>query len=141
MYSGASQAALVVKNLPANAGDIRDLGLIPGSGRSPGVRHGNPLHAEVLDLGRDCRKWEGRLTGLILVCLREGEPPAWGWSPTDFVAGKQACEARQVENSGLPNDQERVILSASLKSPHLIRLLPLASWMGLCTTMRLQLCA
>ena len=36
--------ALVVKNLPANAGDIRDVGLIPGSGRSPGGGHGNPLH-------------------------------------------------------------------------------------------------
>ena len=33
---GASQVALVVKNLPANAGDIRDVGSIPGSGRSPG---------------------------------------------------------------------------------------------------------
>ena len=39
---GASQMALVVKNPPANAGDIRDLGLIPGSGRSPGGGHGNP---------------------------------------------------------------------------------------------------
>ena len=35
--------ALVVKNLPANAGDIRDVGLIHGSGRFPGGRHGNPL--------------------------------------------------------------------------------------------------
>ena len=32
---------LMVKNLPANAGDIRDLGLISGSGRSPGGGHGN----------------------------------------------------------------------------------------------------
>ena len=40
---GASQVALVVKNLPANAGDIRDMGLIPGSGRSPGGGHSNPL--------------------------------------------------------------------------------------------------
>jgi len=39
----ASQVALVVKNLPASAGDIRDKGLIPGSGRSPGGGHGNPL--------------------------------------------------------------------------------------------------
>ena len=31
-----SQVALVVKNPPANAGDIRDVGLIPGSGRYPG---------------------------------------------------------------------------------------------------------
>ena len=39
----ASQVALVVKNLPANAGDIRDAGVNPGSGRSPGGGHGNPL--------------------------------------------------------------------------------------------------
>ena len=37
------QVALVVKNLPANAGDIRDEGWIPGSGRSPGEGNGNPL--------------------------------------------------------------------------------------------------
>ena len=35
--------ALVVKNLPANAGDIRDTGSIPGSERSPGEGNGNPL--------------------------------------------------------------------------------------------------
>ena len=34
---------LGVKNLPDNAGDIRDVGLIPGSGRSPGEGNGNPL--------------------------------------------------------------------------------------------------
>ena len=33
----------MVKNLPANAGDLRDMGLILGSGRSPGGGHGNPL--------------------------------------------------------------------------------------------------
>ena len=33
----------MVKNPPANAGDIRDMGLIPGLGRSPGGGHGNPL--------------------------------------------------------------------------------------------------
>ena len=33
----------MVKNLPANAEDVRDRGLIPGSGRSPGGRHRNPL--------------------------------------------------------------------------------------------------
>ena len=35
--------ALVVKNLPANAGAVKDTGLIPRSGRSPGGGHGNPL--------------------------------------------------------------------------------------------------
>ena len=39
---------LVIKNLPANAGDIRDAGSIPGSGRSPGGGHGNPLQYSFL---------------------------------------------------------------------------------------------
>ena len=38
----ASQVVLVVKNPPADAGDVRDVSSIPGSGRSPGGRHGNP---------------------------------------------------------------------------------------------------
>ena len=40
---------LVVKNMPANAGDIRDMGLIPESGRSPGEGHGNPLQYSHLE--------------------------------------------------------------------------------------------
>ena len=38
-----SQVALVVKNLPANAGDVRDVGSVPGSEKSPGGGNGNPL--------------------------------------------------------------------------------------------------
>ena len=48
--SWTSQAALVVKSLPANAGDIRDVGSIPGSGRSPGGGHGNPLQYSCLEI-------------------------------------------------------------------------------------------
>ena len=50
--------ALVVKKLPANAGGIRDAGLTPGLGRSPGGGHSNPLQHSCLknamdrDLGR-----------------------------------------------------------------------------------------
>ena len=39
----ASLVAQMVKNLPANAGDMGDAGSIPGSGRSPGGGNGNPL--------------------------------------------------------------------------------------------------
>ena len=39
----------MVKNPPANAGDLRDTGLIPGSGRSPGGGHGNPLQYSCLE--------------------------------------------------------------------------------------------
>ena len=48
---------LVVKNLPANAGDIRDLGLIPGSGRSPGGGRGNPLEYSCLENLMDRGAW------------------------------------------------------------------------------------
>ena len=44
-----SQVALVVKNLPANAGNITDTGLIPGLGRCPGEWYGNPLQYSFLE--------------------------------------------------------------------------------------------
>ena len=47
--SGAFQMALEVKNLPANARDVRDVGLIPGLGRSPGGGHGNSLQYSCLE--------------------------------------------------------------------------------------------
>ena len=40
--------SLEVKNLPANAGDVRDLGSIPGTGRFPGEGHGNPVQYSCL---------------------------------------------------------------------------------------------
>ena len=46
---GAFQVAIVVKNPPANARDIRDIGLIPGSGRSSGLGNGNPLQYYCLE--------------------------------------------------------------------------------------------
>ena len=45
----ASQVALVLKNPPANVGDIRDAGSIPGSGISPGGGHSNPLQYSCLE--------------------------------------------------------------------------------------------
>ena len=57
-YEWASEVVLVVKNPAANAGDVRDAGLIPESGRSPGGRHGNSLHIlawripQIEELGR-----------------------------------------------------------------------------------------
>ena len=56
-YVQASQVVLVVKNLPANAGNVRDAGLIPGSGRSPGGGHGNPFQYSCLENPRDRGAW------------------------------------------------------------------------------------
>ena len=53
----ASQVALVVKNPPANAGDRRDAGSIPGSGRSPGEGNGNPLWYPCLENPMDRGAW------------------------------------------------------------------------------------
>ena len=45
------------KNLPANAGDIKDTGSIPGSGRSPEGGHGNPLQYSCLENPMDRGAW------------------------------------------------------------------------------------
>ena len=55
--AGASQVALTIKNMPANAGDIRDLGSIPGSGKSPGGGHSNPLQYSCLENPMDRGAW------------------------------------------------------------------------------------
>ena len=47
----------MVKNLPANAGDVRDVGSIPASGRSPGEAHGNPLQYSFLENPIDRGAW------------------------------------------------------------------------------------
>ena len=54
----AVQVGLSVKNLPARAGEVRVLGSIPGSGRSPGGGHGNPLQYSCLKnpMGRGARQ-------------------------------------------------------------------------------------
>ena len=51
----------MVKNPPANALDIRDLGSIPGSGRSPGEGSGNPLHYSCLGNPMDRGAWQVRV--------------------------------------------------------------------------------
>ena len=62
--SGASQVALMVKNLPANAGDIRDAGLIPGLSRSSGEGHGNPLQYSCLENPKDRGAWRATVHGV-----------------------------------------------------------------------------
>ena len=51
--------ALVVKNAPANAGDVKDMSSIPGSGRSPGGGHSNALQYSCLENPMDRGVWWG----------------------------------------------------------------------------------
>ena len=54
----------MVKNAPANAGDIRDEGLIPGLGRSPEGGHGNPLQYSCLENPKERGAWQANVHGV-----------------------------------------------------------------------------
>ena len=56
--------ALVVKNPPANEGDTGDVGLIPGSGRSPGGANSNPLQYSCLENPMDRGAWWATVHGV-----------------------------------------------------------------------------
>ena len=64
----------MVKNSPANAGDVRDVGLIPGLGRSPGGGHGGPLYSYLKnsrDRGAWSAKWLAYTPGQVTFRLPE----------------------------------------------------------------------
>ena len=54
----------MVKNLPADAGDIRDVSSAPGSGRSPGGEPGNPLQYSCLENPTDREAWQATVHGI-----------------------------------------------------------------------------
>ena len=57
------QVAVAVKNPPANAGDAKDTGSIPGSGRSPGGGDGSPLQCACLENPMDRGAWRAAVHG------------------------------------------------------------------------------
>ena len=61
----------VVKKLPVNAGDLRDMNLIPGSGRSPGEGHGNPLQYSCLENPMDRGVWQATAHGAAELDMTE----------------------------------------------------------------------
>ena len=62
--TGAFQVAPVVKNLPANAGDVRDAGSTPGSRRFPGGGYSNPLQCSFLENLIDREAWQATVHGV-----------------------------------------------------------------------------
>ena len=62
------QAALVIKNTPANARDVRNLGSLPGSGRSPGGGLGNSLQYSCLENLIDREAWPATLVHRVAKC-------------------------------------------------------------------------
>ena len=61
----ASQVALLVKNLPANAGDLRDSGSVPELGSSPGGKHSNPLQYSCLENLTGRGAWRAIVQGFV----------------------------------------------------------------------------
>ena len=78
----------MIKNLLTNAGDIRETGLIPGVGRSPGVGNGNPLQYSFLENPVDRGAW----------CHKESDI-AWP-SSTKVYRGKWQPELKINESEG-----------------------------------------
>ena len=67
----ASQVVLVVKNSPANAGDLRDAGSIPGSERFPGEGNGNPLQYSCLEKSIDRGAWQATVHAVAQLDMTE----------------------------------------------------------------------
>ena len=61
---GTSDTALVVKNVPANAADIRHVGSIPDLGRYPGGGNGNPVQYSCLENPMDREAWWATVHGV-----------------------------------------------------------------------------
>ena len=99
-----SQVALVVKNLPANAGDTRDTGLIPGSARYPGGGLGNPLQYSCLENAMDRRAWRARVHRVLQTRLKQ--------------LSMQACTHAKLESYRLKTRQRKEPRSWPLGSLH-----------------------
>ena len=61
----------MIRNMPANAGDAKDKGSIPGSGRSHGGGHGNPLQYSYLENPMDREAWWATVHGVTELDMAE----------------------------------------------------------------------
>jgi len=85
------QVALVIKNLPASAGDRSDVGSIAGSGRSPGVGNGNPLKYSHLQNSHGQRSWWATVH-------RVAKSQTWlKWLSTHITMSKLSSHRRQYK--------------------------------------------
>ena len=96
--AGASQVVLAVKNPPADAGDVRDAGLIPGSGRDPGGVCGNPLQYSCLENPMDRGVWRATVHGVAKSRTRLKQLSTGGQSASETVKwdDKHVCRGEKV---------------------------------------------
>ena len=94
--------ALVVKNLPANAGDVKDSGSIPGPGRSPGERNGNPLSYSSLENPKNRGAWQATVHSV-------SESDTTGWLSTHSL---KSLRGRLMLGSGRTQSPKDSCLSS-----------------------------
>ena len=104
--------ALVVKNLPANEGDVRDTGLIPRSGRSPGGGHGNPLQYSCLGNHTDKEACQATVNGATMsqTRLNRLSTCAGTQAPKKCLLGEQL----NGDSPMVPGSQQRPVLVLKL---------------------------
>ena len=93
----ASQAVLVVKNPPDNAGDRRDAGLIPGLGKFPGEGHGYPLQYSCLESPRDRGGWQATVHGVAELDTAEAT-----WRTCTHRVGSLQSLREDLSHTSLP---------------------------------------
>ena len=89
---GVAQVVLVVKNLSAHAGDVREVGLIPGSERYPGAGNGNTLQYSCLENSKDRGAWWATV---------HRATKSWTWLTEHLI--KVTLALREVLRSGSAN--------------------------------------
>ena len=103
----ASQVVLVVKYPPANAGDIRDVGSIPGLGRSSGGGHGNPLQYSCLENPMDRGAW---------------------WAIVHGIAKTWTEEELKSLLMKVKQESEKVVLKLNIQKTKIMASSPITSW-------------
>ena len=83
--------ALAVRNPSANAGDLRDVGLIPGLRRSPGVGNGNPLQNSCLENPMDGGGWQATVLGVTKL------------DPTRWLSTRKHVQAQGIQSVSYTN--------------------------------------
>ena len=94
--NGAYQVALLVKNPSASARDARDMGSVPGSGRSPGGGHGSPLPYSCLENPMDRGAWQATVNGVTQSRTRLKGLSSSGIGVMDCVSLYGTQESQQV---------------------------------------------
>ena len=143
LKEGPSQVALLVKNSPANAGDVRDVGLISGLGRSPGGGYGSPLQYSYLENPMDRGAWRAtvhRVTESWTV-LKWLSIHACTLKEETVVTENRSVVARGLE-AGAGSSYKEIFVKEFLGVMELfyILILVVVTWINICVKIHRNVC-